>query len=105
MSDIVNLLQAAADGRNDEGFDFSLNGDLCQMSSQKNFLIQRCFIVGQSDVYPTLRTEDVKPALTDIWKAKIDGWWHYCKKYVELGICTEQQFKEALDIQCERNKK
>lgn len=93
---IIDLLYAAANHRNDQGYAFSLTGDLCQMVSQKNFLLEHGFIIGQSDVYPLIKEEDLKPSLTAIWEYKVEGWWHYCKKYVELGICTEEEFKEAL---------
>lgn len=93
---ITDLLYAAANHRNDQGYAFSLTGDLCQMVSQKNFLLERGFTIGQSDVYPLIKEEDVKIALTAIWEYKVEGWWHYDKKYYELKICTKEQFDKAL---------
>jgi len=65
--------------------------------SQKDFLQQRGFEVGQSDVYPTLKEKDVKAALQSIWTYRVEGWWHYEKKYIELGICTQEQYDKALE--------
>jgi len=93
---MYDLLSAAINGRNDEGYDFCLTGDLCQMRDQKRFLKERGFKVGQINVYPALKSEDVLKALTLIWKCKITGWWHYQSKYEELGICTEEEFGKRL---------
>lgn len=79
-----------------EGFDFSLDGDLCQMSAQKQFLRDKGFAVDQSDVYPVLRKSDAKRAMKLIWKHRVDGWWSYKRHYVDMGICTEEEFKQAL---------
>lgn len=76
--------------------DFYLNGDLCQMSAQKKHLSNNGFSVGQVDVYPTLKQEDVGDALNEIWQFKIDGWWNYKTAFIDHNICTEKEFKEAL---------
>lgn len=89
-------LMMAAGSRPREGFKFFLDGDLCQMSKQKEFLRNKGFAVDQSDVYPVLRESDGPRAMKLIWKHKVEGWWTYKRRYFEFGICTEEEFKEAL---------
>lgn len=79
-----------------EGFNFFLDGDLLQMSTQKQFLRDKGFAVDQSDVYPVLRKSDAKRAMKLIWEHRVDGWWSYKRQYVDMGICTEEEFKQAL---------
>jgi len=83
---------------------FYLSGDLSQMSAQGRFLRGRGFSVEQNNVYPCVTPEDKQAALQAIWDARCDGWWHYQREYVELGICTAEEFKEALDIRCARSR-
>jgi hypothetical protein len=86
-----------------QGFDFYIQGDLNQMGLQRKHLQTRCFIeVQQSDVRPVIKQEDVKRALTSIFNNKIEGWWHYIDKYIELEICTKEQFDEELKLSVER---
>lgn len=66
--------------------DLLLNGDLCQMASQRKFLRQRGFQLGQVDVYPTVAKEDVIQALRSIWLSKTEGWWNYRVEYLKYGI-------------------
>ena len=77
-------------------FTFYLDGDLCQMSNQRWFLSECGVEVRQNNVYPCLRQKDVPRALTLIWQRKCDGWWHYKEKYVQYGICTEEEFYNRL---------
>ncbi len=93
-SGVFDLLGSAGSTASSE-YVFSLSGDLCQMSSQDRFLRGRGFNVGRSDVYPMLKEEDVEKALTEIWKSKVEGWWHYLPKYLEFQICTKEEFKNA----------
>ena len=72
---------------------FLLNGDLNQMSTQRTFLLSRGFEVLQNNVYPSIKQDDVKRALTLIWEQNIVGWWNYREKLEELGICTKEEFK------------
>ena len=76
-------------------YSFFLDGDLCQMSTQKKFLLSHGFDIKQNDVYPCLKPTDRKKALKLIWEQKCEGWWHYQKDYAELEICTEEEFKNA----------
>ena len=98
---VSSLLNSAITGREDAGFLFLLNGDLNQMGIQDRFLRSRGFTIGRRDVYPALRTkEEFNTAIKAIWESRIAGWWHYRKKLVENGVCTEEQFKQALDFEC-----
>ncbi len=93
---MIDLLEAAAKNENNKDHTFFLDGDLNQMSAQKRFLSSIGIVTKQRNVYPCLKDEDVKKALTAIWTNKIDGWWNYLKEYVELEICTEGEFNDAL---------
>jgi len=79
-----------------EKYNFFLDGDLSQMSFQRTFLNNRGISTEQNNVYPCLRQCDVKNALTLIWEQSCDGWWHYKKKYVELEICTAEEYNSKL---------
>ena len=39
---------------------------------------------------------DLKKALILLWDNKFGGWWHYGAQMRTLGICTEDEFAEAL---------
>ena len=94
---MLNLIQSAANKERNASYSFYLDGDLSQMSNQKQFLVKNGFDVKQNDVYPCLKQEDVKSALELIWNNRVDGWWHYSKKYVEHNICTEEEFRNRLN--------
>ncbi len=95
---IYDLIESAARNENaNSDYTFFLDGDLCQMSNQKDFLRKKGFSVDQRNVYPVLKEEDVKKALELIWSTKTDGWWHYKGKYVELGICTAEEYLKVLE--------
>ena len=81
---------------NKDEFTFYLDGDLLQMSNQRRFLNERDIQTRQNNVYPCLRQQDVVMSLSMIWSQKCDGWWHYREKYVQYGICTEEQFYNYL---------
>jgi len=93
---MIDLIEAAQNNEKHENYTFFLDGDLSQMSSQKRFLNERGISTKQNNVYPCLRQSDVKEALTLIWEQRCDGWWHYCKYYVEFGICTKEEFNNRL---------
>lgn len=102
---VTDLIVAGAENnRASSEYTFYLAGDLCQMSSQKSLLISRGFDVQQNNVYPVLKKSDKEDALRAIWDTKTEGWWHYEKEYVKLGICTSEEFKANLVITCEKNK-
>ena len=69
------------------------------MGIQERFLRGQGLSVRRWDAYPGLRTqEEYDEAIILIWQHKVAGWWHYQKRLVELEICTEKEFKEALDV-------
>ena len=37
-----------------------------------------------------------KAALESIYLNRVPGWWHYKEKYVEVGICTAEEFDKVL---------
>lgn len=75
---------------------FYLDGDLNQMGIQRDYLQRQNIEIINSNVYPTVHENDTKKALELIWKNNVAGWWHYKDKYVELGICTADQFTSKL---------
>lgn len=87
-----HLLKSAIDNKRSEDLTFFLSGDLCQMSSQRNFLNSRGIQTRQNNVYPCLRQADVAEALRLIWTNKADGWWHYRDSYILHSICTGEEF-------------
>lgn len=77
---------------------FTLRGDLHQMSEQKRFLSQCGLKIGQAGVYPGFFSEeDYERGLKIIWENKVPGWWHYEDEYVARGICTSEDFQRAQD--------
>ena len=75
----------------------SFRGDLSQMASQYRFLRERGYPVKTMDVYPVLESdEDYKRAITSIWFSRVEGWWHYEKKLVEWGVCSQGEYDIAL---------
>ena len=93
---MFDLIKAGVSDTKSMGFDFFLDGDLCQMAIQKRFLSSRGVETQQNNVYPCLRQSDVPMALKMIWDNKVEGWWHYQEKYAELGICTKEEFLNRL---------
>ena len=101
---VLGLLGSA--GKHDEGYKYTVKGDLGQMSAQGDFLRRRGFDVGQLDVYPALKTEEeYNWAVLSIYLSKIEGWWHYRKPLIEAGICTEEEFNASLDRYIETHKR
>ena len=89
----------------DAGYTFTFDGDLCQMSAQKEFLRDNFFEVGQCGVYPAVKDQETfDKAITAIWNGRVEGWWHYEKRLVELKVCTHEEYRTALKISCESHK-
>jgi hypothetical protein len=91
-----NLLFSAINNERNENYSFCLRGDLCQMSEQRSFLNSRGIQTEQNDVYPCLKSIDIKNALKLIWSNRVEGWWHYKDEYVEYSICSEEDFRNRL---------
>jgi hypothetical protein len=92
-----SLLQAAVNNEKNNEYSFFLNGDLCQMSAQRNFLSARGIQTKQNNVYPCLKQKDVPGALKIIWENNVEGWWHYEQEYVKHNICTPEDFQAKLN--------
>jgi hypothetical protein len=83
--------------RHDQGYEFTFDDDLNQMSIQMGFLQHSGFDVGRCGVYSAVKTQDeFDRAITAIWNFKIEGWWHYKEKLVELKVCINDEFQKAL---------
>lgn len=88
---VVSLLFSA--GRRDEGIVYLLSGDLCQMSTQEQYLANQGMNLGHNDVYPGFKTqEEYLEAIRLIWQNRIEGWWNYERELVKAGICTQNEF-------------
>jgi len=87
-----DLIQSAINEETSQEYNFFLQGDLCQMSTQKTFLVNRGVSTKQNNVYPCLRQMDVKMALELIYTNRVEGWWHYEQKCIDLGICTKEEW-------------
>lgn len=76
---------------------YYFEGDLCQMSKQRELLSGYGINVIMSNVYPTVETEEeYKDALSLIWRFECEGWWHYEEKYIKYDICKKSSFVKRL---------
>lgn len=91
-----DLLKSAINNTMCENHMFLLNGDINQMSIQKQFLQSHGFDVKHNNVYPTLRKSDVKRALELIFEKRVAGWWHYDIYYTGYGICNSNEFTRLI---------
>lgn len=96
---VLDLLENSKTAKASEEYTFFLRGDLNQMSTQKSFLINQGFDVGQTNVYPVLKSCDVTRALKLIYENKVDGWGQYSKECINRGICTTVEFTQELKRQ------
>lgn len=104
-SGVLGLMSGANHARNTD-YKFYMDGDLCQMSKQDDFLREQGFDVGRNDVYPCLRTqEEFDRAIKLIYDREVEGWWHYDKRLVEIKHCTQEQFSAKLNAYCEQQKR
>lgn len=90
------LIQSAIKNERNEEYKFFLEGDLCQMSTQREFLNSRGIKTRQNNVYPCLKESDVPKAMYLIWNNRVEGWWHYEELYVKHSICTKEEFRARL---------
>lgn len=93
-----DLYRAAIEKESNPDYEFWLRGDLNQLAEQKKSLMLWGFDIKQNDVYPCLKKSNALDALKLIWGFRIGGWWHYKEKYIELSICTQDDFINALRI-------
>lgn len=98
------LVQAKKNECNEE-YSVYLNGDLCQMSAQAKFLKSFGGIdVKFNGVYPCVRPCDKEETFKLFWKYKCEGWWNYENEYVELKICTKEEFTTVFHKWCDDKK-
>ena len=93
---VTDIIKSGCDDDKNKDFTFYLDGDLCQMSAQKDFLQEKGIETQQNNVYPCVRECDKEKALSLIWEFRCKGWWHDEKQFVELGICTKEKFWKVL---------
>lgn len=90
----LDMLYQAKRNECNEEYSVYLNGDLYQMSAQARFLKSFGGIdVKFNNVYPCVRPCDKEKTFKLMWKYKCEGWWHYENEYVELKLCTNEEFK------------
>lgn len=92
----LNMLQQALRDETHKDHSVYLRGDLCQMSAQANFLTSHGVDVKFNNVYPCVKPCDEEKTFKLLWKFKLEGWWHYDNQYIELSICTKEEFEKAL---------
>ena len=99
---VLNLI--GSHGTRDEGYKFLFDGDLCQMSAQKEFLHSRQFEIGQCGVYPAVKDQETfDRAIKAIWENRVKGWWNYKDKLITLQACTHDEFMAALKVSVEES--
>ena len=92
-------LGTALSNRNDDRAYFTFGGDLNQMGLIERFLRDRDFPVAKCGVYPGFLKADgaeYARALKLIFVARIEGWWNQEHDLIARGICTQEEFDEAL---------
>lgn len=98
-SGAMSLVENAVSDRRDSECRFLLNGDLVGMANQARFLKSRGMKVLYSNVYPGFATqEEFDQAITLLWEHRVPGWSNACyrDRLFELGVCTLEEFREAL---------
>lgn len=98
---VINILEQAKKNERHEKYSVYLDGDLCVMSAQSEFLKTHGVDVQFNNVYPCVRECDKEKTFKLLWEYKCEGWWLYQKQYAELGICTKEEFKETLSKWCD----
>ena len=94
------LLALAGAGSKTPGYDHTVgNGDLSQLGRQFTWYRERGFDVGHKDVYPSVKTaEERRRALTALYELRGPGWWMLRDDYLQLKICTEDEFKKGVRL-------
>ncbi len=90
---------AALTNRNDRRAYHTFTGDLNQMGVIYVTLLQAGYPVVKSDVYPGFtkdNEEKYKEALAFLYENRIEGWWNQHSALIRNGICTEEEYSEAL---------
>ncbi len=79
-----------------------LTGDLSQMGTMARALQNAGFDVRNSDVYPVLQGDEIVPGLRYLYDHRIPGWRNQMNKFTKYGICTEQEYRDKLALECGR---
>lgn len=90
----------AMSNMNDNRAYYTFNGDLNQMGQIESFLRERGFPVVKNNVYPGFpqsQLEQYKRALKAVFDARVPGWWNQRERLIEHGICTDEEYRSALD--------
>ncbi len=103
-SGVLGMLKQAIKNESHEDYSVYLTGDLSQMSAQAEFLRSHDIKVKFNNVYPCVKPSDEEKVFQLIWKHKCDGWHHYIKQYEKFDICTQEQFSNVLNAQCDRER-
>lgn len=91
----------ALSGCDDNRACYTLKGDLHQMGTMEAFLRAEGLPVVKNNVYPGFMEKDLeeyKKALGLLFRCRVEGWWNQRVALLEHGICTEEQYSEALGI-------
>ena len=99
------LSNAGTDTTDHDTEGISLTGDLSQMGTMGRVLRTAGFDVRNADVYPVIQgREEIVRALRYLWDHMIDGWWNQSDAMVKYGICTFDEYRERLSLQCDRDR-
>lgn len=97
----------AMSNRNDNRAYYTFGGDLNQMGLIERYLRSRGFAVVKSGVYPGFPRDAEKEyirALREVWENRVEGWWSQQERLLQYGICTEDEYKAALDVECAKER-
>lgn len=77
----------------------SLQGDLCQMYKQMDFLERKGLEVLIEGGIPYVKKDWYEYAVREIYETGITGWWNYKDDLISFNICTVEEFKKRLERQ------
>ncbi|MBU2704102.1 L-rhamnose mutarotase [Sporomusaceae bacterium BoRhaA] len=81
-------------------------GDLHQLGVQSLFLRRNGFDIEQVDVFSAVETEDeYNEAIALFYQNRVEGWWNYKDELIKYRICTEDEFKKALQESVDRKRR
>lgn len=103
FTDTPGLRVALVDMHDDRAY-FTFDGDLNQLGIIYQRLSEAGFDVVKNDVYPGFpkdQEETYRQGLRFLFDNQVTGWWNQRSALLKYQICTEQEFKLALDRQVE----
>ncbi len=101
---VISILGQAKKNEQHDEHTVYLDGDLSQMAAQATFLKNHGIDVQFNNVYPCVKESEKEEPFQLIWKLRCNGWWNYEDQYAELGICTNEEFKQTLSKWCDDQK-